>query len=182
MAWRAWAPTAWAAKVSMRWDRCGCLARSIQSPNSAHSAQTSCHVPEVVTVFGLLSCQLLHPQRHHPHTASPTNLPPPLHPNPQPPRYLRCINPLAQKFLPAGIEVPPGRGALIRTLLFHRKSHAASRACSCVGNTNQQNGDLPRLPPLLYQVPAGTGPGHPHHPGATRPQGWKHHHDLRACA
>jgi len=43
---------------------------------------------------------------------------------------------------------------------------------------NQQNGDLPPLPTLLYQVPAGMGPGHPHHPGATRPQGWEHDHVI----
>ena len=40
----------------------------------------------------------------------------------------------------------------------------------------------PNLPPFVRDTPAGTGPGHPHHPGATRPQGWKHHHDLRAWA
>ena len=41
---------------------------------------------------------------------------------------------------------------------------------------------LPHLPPFIRDTSAGTGPGHPHHPGATRPQGWEHHHDLHACA
>ena len=45
-----------------------------------------------------------------------------------------------------------------------------------------KGGQLPHLPLFVRDTPAGTGPGHPHHPGATRPQGWKHHHDLRAWA
>ena len=53
-------------------------------------------------------------KRHHPHTAGPTNLLPALCPNPQPPRHLACINPTAYKFLPTGIEIPPGRRHLDR--------------------------------------------------------------------
>jgi len=45
-----------------------------------------------------------------------------------------------------------------------------------------EGGQLPHLPPFVRDTPAGTGAEHPHHPGATRPQGWKQHHDLRAWA
>jgi hypothetical protein len=40
----------------------------------------------------------------------------------------------------------------------------------------------PHRPPFVRDTPAGARPGHPHHPGATRPQGCEHHHDLHACA
>ena len=62
----------------------------------------------------LINPKLLHPQRHHSHVASPTNLPPPLRPNPQPPRHLRSLHPLPQQLLPTGIEIPPGRRHLDR--------------------------------------------------------------------
>ena len=45
-----------------------------------------------------------------------------------------------------------------------------------------EGGQLPHLPPFVRDTPAGTGPGHPHHPGATRPHGCEHHHDLHPCA
>ena len=54
------------------------------------------------------------PKSHHPHTASPTNLLPPLCPNPQPPRHLRRLYPLPQQLLPACVEIPPGRRHLDR--------------------------------------------------------------------
>jgi len=117
-------------------------------------------------------------KRHHPHIAGPTDLLPPLRPDAQPPWDVPLADSLPQQFRPTGIGVPPCRGALIRTLLFHRKSHAASRACSCVGNTNQQNGDLPRLPPLLYQVPGGMRPGQTNDQGTSRPHGCHYHHGL----
>jgi len=52
----------------------------------------------------------------------------------------------------------------------------------CPRGRCNEGGQLPQLPPFVRDTPAGTGPGHPHHPGATRPQGCKHHHDLHACA
>ena len=35
---------------------------------------------------------------------------------------------------------------------------------------------------MSRETPAGTGPGHPYHPEATRPQGCGHHHDLHVWA
>ena len=52
----------------------------------------------------------------------------------------------------------------------------------CPRGRYDEGGQLPHLPPYVRDTPAGTGPAHPHHPGATRPQGWDHHHDLHACA
>ena len=65
----------------------------------------------------MLSC-LLHPQRHHPHTAGPTDLPPSLRPNPEPPRHLSSIHPLAQQLMPTGIEIPPGRWRIDQNALI----------------------------------------------------------------
>ena len=62
--------------------------------------------------------QIFTPKRHHPHTASPTNLPPPLRPNPEPPRHLSSIHPLAQQLLPTGIEIPPGQRHLDQNVLI----------------------------------------------------------------
>ena len=142
-------------------------------------SSTRAKCPAFCTItLALINLQLLHPKRHHLHTATRTDLPPPLRPNPQPSRHLSSIPPMLQQFLPTGIEVPPGRGALIRTLLLHRKSHAASCMCSCVGNTNQQSGDLPRVPPLFYKVPAGMGSGQMYDQATPRPHGCHYHHGL----
>jgi len=55
---------------------------------------------------------------HHPQTASPTDLQPPLRPNPQPPRHLRRVHSLPQQFLPTGIKVPPGRWRIDQNALI----------------------------------------------------------------
>jgi len=52
----------------------------------------------------------------------------------------------------------------------------------CPRGRCKESGQLPHLPLFVRDTPAGRGPGHAHHPGATRPQGCKHHHDLNAWA
>ena len=71
-----------------------------------------------MAIILFLYSQLLHPLPHHPHTAGPTNLLPPLCPDPQPPWHLRRIHPLPQEFLPTGIEIPPGRRHLDQNALI----------------------------------------------------------------
>ena len=51
----------------------------------------------------------------------------------------------------------------------------------CPRGRCNEGGQLPHLPPFVRDTPAGTGPGHPHHPGATRPQVWEHQLGLYAC-
>ena len=59
---------------------------------------------------------------------------------------------------------------------------AEGRETSRAGSRREQGRQLPHLPPFLCNPPAGTGAGHTNHPGAARPQGCEHHHDLHPCA
>lgn len=62
------------------------------------------------------------------------------------------------------------------------ESGAEAGEVGCPRGRCDEGGKLPHVPPFVPDTPAGTGPGHQHHPGATRPQGCEHQLDLHACA
>ena len=67
-------------------------------------------------------------------------------------------------------------------LLLRSERGAEGGETGCPRGRCDEGGQLPHLLPFVRDTPAGTGTGHPHHPGATRPQRCEHHHDLHVCA
>ncbi|CAN5799915.1 hypothetical protein BH23GEM6_BH23GEM6_15430 [soil metagenome] len=63
-----------------------------------------------------------------------------------------------------------------------REHRAARGAAGGARHRDQQAGDLPHLPPLLRDAPAGGRLGHPHGAGAARPRRRPHHDDLHPRA
>ena len=70
----------------------------------------------------------------------------------------------SQQRLPGGASSGSQRGA-------------KSGETRCGGSWHHQGSQLPHLPALIRNAPAGTGAGHPHDPGTARSSGCEHHHD-----